>query len=279
MVRVLARRGGRMLIRSASAHPYYRYASRARSAYVLGKRAYPYVKRAYGAYKRRRTSNRAKKRKMRARLGERVGQGGAKRDAINIGQGLNTRVFYQQELLNLARGTDTNQRLRDIINFRGIKICMNFNSLTNMRTLFLNVAVVSPRDRQTGGTLPLDEWFRGNEGGAGTRGQPFSDALSAIQFHCLPINTDRYNVHKHIRRKILPEQNTSGTRGNRTIMFYQKLNRQIRYADVDGTDNPIRNMFLVWWIDEDNAEADSAPVLNACDLQLHLVRYFREPKN
>lgn len=274
----LALRSSRALIGATRSHPYFRYASAARTAYRVAKRASPYVKMAYRSYRKRKRSNLRRKRMVRRRIGERVGSGGSKRGATNATNALATRTMYQIGLMSITRGTNVDNRLRDIVNFRGVKICMSFKSLTTDRRLFLNVAVVSGKSLSQNTIPPNAEFFRSSGGSTLGRGQDFSNTLTALQFHCLPINTDLYNIHSH-KRIILEPGNSAIAKGAKTISWYEKFNRQIRYDDSTSGGAPTKQAWLVYWLDQENNGSGTTSVASVVDSQVHIVKYFREPKN
>jgi len=222
------------------------------------------------------------KARLRKRVGERIGTGPAKRHETNVDDTLTTRELRSDPLLNIPAGTALNQRQRDIVNFRGIKVCMSLVLNSGLNTgngehVYVNVAVISPKaDNLTGDdAVPTAEFFRGN---ADDRAQDFdSTQLSSLEFRCLPINTDKYNVHKHIRFMLGPYASTEG-KNTKTLEFYVKVNRQIRYEATNA--NPEgKAMYLCYWACFQDDAAGTGQATGQINHQLRLVRYFREPKN
>lgn len=218
------------------------------------------------------------KRAVRRRVGEPVGKSTAKKVSSNFEYDLSTRTLYDEPLLNLSKGTNIDDRLRDAVNFRGIKICMslvNKTSTTNGQHLYFNYAIVSPKADGDKAIVTTTEFFRG----AGTaRGADFTTTLNALEFRCLPINTDKWNVHKHRRLSLAPYSSNEG-RNTRTMEWYHKIGRQIRYDDA-GAQTPIgKQLFLVYWCDYQDNNSGTVVQTNVADLQMRFVKYFREPRN
>lgn len=225
-------------------------------------------------------AGRTKKAKM-SRVGEPLGRATTKRNDIDVDDTLTTRELRSDPLLDLAGGSNINNRLRDIVQFVGVKICMSFllNSSANTplgQHTFINVAVVSPKDQQLAGNdaIPNEKFFRGNGSG---RGQDFGTALTAMELRCNPINTDRYVVHKHFKKTLKPFSSTEGS--NATLFeFYVPVNRQIRYessaADPDGA-----NMYVVYWADFQDKPAGSPTITGNINHQMKIIQYFKEPRN
>lgn len=278
---------------AALSNPY------ARAGYIAGqwgptmaRAAYKIARWGVKRYRTRRRApmRRAKRRKISASVGkrarlkfaDRVGTSNAKKVAFNQDStARDTRTLYATNLISIARGQSLNERERDIINFRGVRICNNFYN-NGTAPLFLNVAVVSRKDADS--TIPpdTDDFFRSLD--SDTRGQAFNNSLSAIAFRCLPINTDKYLVHKHKRYTLQGDANGSGWLHSgpsyKTMKWYIPFKRQIRYdSDKGGSFSYNANLYLVWWCDAMYAQVSSAPVTSALNHQFHYVSYFRDTRN
>ncbi len=276
----LARRG----MRAASYHPYARTASRAITAYRYGKAAYPYVKGAVNFYRKRRASrvniNRAKKRRTMRRVGENIGVSSAKYAELEVPTltPMNPQTLYQTQLLNITRqpglasGSVLNRRMKDIINMRGIKFCLNFrceSPLGNAKA-WMNVAIISPKAGLDGeASIPPDEFFRSPNGN--TRDEDFNGlSMSNIDYRCCGINTDRYNVHKRQVMTLGPNSSTEGFK-ERYLEFYFPIKRQVRYEP--GSNFPSgKNMYLVWWF----STSDGGLSASSIRYQYTIRRYFRD---
>lgn len=231
--------------------------------------------------KRKRASASVGKR-ARLKFGDRIGTSNAKKVAYNIGPtASDTRQLYVVNLIDIDRGQDLNQRERDVINFRGVRLCNSWYNNFNV-PLFINCAVVSRKDADS--TIPPEtgDFFRDLNGNS--RGQDFDPAiLTSIAFRCLPINTDKYLVHKHKRYVLAGDVNTNFYQGNKpsymNTKWYIPFKRQIRYDTVKGGDLSYNaNLYFIWWCDQINATSGTTAVIGACHHQYHFVSYWRETK-
>lgn len=271
--------------RAALTNPYaragymaYKYGPTAlRAATKIAKWGYRRFRR---SRKRRRTNPNVGKR-ARTKFGERIGTSVAKR-VLPTGQTPNfdlydTRTQYRFSCLTLSQGTALDERLRFIIQARGVKIsfyCKNFSS----NNLFFNIAVVTRKDNPS--LMPSTEkWWRSN---MQVRGFDFDVANAPMTFHHASINTDRYMIHKHKRYTLNALTSSNGSSSWVHRKFYIKLNRQIEYENVpDGnTTEPTQdNLYLIWWADREDATINSAPLIDQFRFGHRTVFYFREPKN
>lgn len=217
-------------------------------------------------------------------VGEDVGKGTAKRHDTIIDDTLTTRELRSDPLLNIPFPSTVgalNQRLRDIVHFVGVKICMSVLLNTGVNTpqgqhVYMNVAVISAKEQNlsTPDSVPPENFFRGN---GIERGTDFSTNLTALEFRCLPINSDKYTIHYHKRHTLAPFSSNEG-RNQMTTEFYIPVNRQIRYDR--GSENPDgANMFLVYWADFQDKAGLTPIVTGNLNQQVRIVRYFKEPRN
>lgn len=272
-VRTLSRYAGRRLLaRSVAQHPVYRYARAARTAYKVGRAAYPYIRKAM-----KKRSNYVKKRRLRQKVGEPIGKGSAKRVEMLSDSGIYTRTLYSVPLLDLSKGTGLSDRERDIINFRGIKFCLSFvnnhaTATSDGQRVYFNYAIISPKDSGDKATVSTTDFFRAN---GVTRSQDFATALTALEFKCASINTDIWNVHKHVRTSV-STYSSNESKNAFTKEFYFPLKRQIRY---DGTTTtPVgKQMFLVYWCDIQDTPATSIAAAIG-NMQTFVAKYFQESK-
>ena len=224
------------------------------------------------ATKRARFSNR--------NYGHRVGSSNCKRvlSYSNDGSLSATRTLFNARLTPVGQGTGINTRERDIINLRGIRLCMSVSN-RQATPLLCNVAIVARKNEADPPSI-TDNFFRGT---GGQRGQDFNLAqLDASEFHCYPLNTDKFHVFWHKRFKL---QNVGGSTYNTSnsksyIMFkkYLKIKRQVRYQTSAGTSEevPVR---LLYWFDQIDSPANTAIVTGACFVQSHAIMYFRDTRN
>lgn len=223
----------------------------------------------------------ARRIKMKGRIGFPKGTATSKRAATvtNTGDPLSTRTLYYENLVNIAK-TSTNEidkRQRDNAYISGFKICYDVLNYS-VNPVLLNVAVVYDK-RSNDGTviMALDDFFRSSEGN--NRAKDFSITLDANEFHCLPLNTDRFSVLKHGRFTLGPTQSatvgayTVNRENYKSIMWWVPLKKQIRYNDG----NAQSKVWLIWWCDKFQAGTGVAAVTIG-QTQIHAVTYFKEPK-
>ena len=270
------------------ASKYRVYSNYARMGLRAGKAAY----RGYRRFK----SLRAKKM---AGVGKRVGAHTSKKsDNKYEWDNLNTRTAYCTLLNSLAQDvTRIDARDgRDIVNFRGVKICFEIhNRLTGKDDiLYFNWAIVkakhlcdddvpvAPMKRASDFQLPMDKFFRSYDG---NRSEAFSEARSAIEFKCSPINTDEFVVLSHKRFQVLNASDQNMGRHYKFIDKYLPVNRQIRYMPEGDPNNPGDNLpipgdrlHLVYWCDNPNKTAGNAVRQNHFNVRIKVVKYIRDSK-
>lgn len=235
------------------------------------KRAARTIGKAYKSYKRRKTA--------RDNIGYDPGMETTKRTLItNTNDFKSTRVLYSTDLTDIgATGNNAvNARQRDMLYMSGTKLCFE---LGNARTkpLYVNIAVVhSKKDNDTVGSIGTGDFFRSNGNG---RAQTFSDALSSLEFHCLPINSDRFNVLTHKRMVLDPVSAASGysaTDGKSftSVGMWVPVKRQIRFNGGEAQSK----IWLIYWFDEFDTPQTDLSIPNAVKVSEHHVTYFKEPK-
>lgn len=224
---------------------------------------------------RRRINGRAPRRQpARMRIGMPVGRDRSRHTQTNRVLDLrNDRTLYQYDISQIEQGPNPNQRQRDMVNFRGTRICLNAINITNDR-IFLNYAIVSPKSNVV---IDPAEFFRSN---AAQRGVPFdSPDLSSMDYHCRPLNTDVLNVVTH--KRIILNRDITGTASARaaTVMRYVKIRRQLRYANFDGEiefcTTPI---YFIWWCAREGGGPAETPD-SSVRIDLRLISYFRNPRD
>lgn len=211
------------------------------------------------------------------KLGDPVGSSSAKWDTLNTVGLLNMspESLLQIPLLNVTKvggSTAYDRRLMDQLNFRGIKICMNFRAEGALGTAkaFMNVAVISPKaDLTSAAVIPNTDFFRNPTGN--DRGINFGDLqLEYMDYYCSAINTDKYHVHTRKKFMVGPSNSTEGGK-EKFLDFYIPLKRQIRYQS--GTNNPEgKNLYLVWWF----SASDGGTPLDSVRYSYRVTRYFKE---
>lgn len=269
-----------------------RNAKRARyvAAHVIkyGPRAYraaKVIRRVYRRYKKRGNKT---TRKARREFGHPVGTSSAKKTNQVLSTSflnMNTRTLYSIPLTRISFGDSTQQRERNIVNFRGCKICMEFNHAdTVAQPLYLHVAVLSNPKQEinfSGGAgwssvVSMDDFFRGS--GSGSRTLNF-DLATNFEMHCNPINTDSINVHWHKKYRL--DVNAGGYdkipfRGYMNFDKYLKINKQIRF---DGTTIQSEDQIhLVMWCSQFHDFSLTPSASTAITANTKIMAYFREPK-
>lgn len=269
-------------------HPYARYARAAQKIYSTGRAAAPYARAAINLYKRRRYARMApmrqtaalarRRRRTMYRVGERVGSSSAKWDELTVGlTNMNPQTLNQVQLLNIVKFSSEsyNRRQTDQVNFRGIKFCINFRVESALGTAkaWICMAVISPKaNLASGDPIPSSDFFRSSNGS--TRDVDFGSAgLNNLDYKCLPINTDQYNVHMRKYCQVGPAQSTEGLR-ERLLEWYLPVKRQIRYNDNSALPEG-KNMYFVWWF----SASDSGTPANSVRFQYTIKRYFRDTKH
>lgn len=238
------------------------------------------IRRAYRRYRR------SRQKFSRTHIGGPVGYGTAKkRETVRETQMIvQTRTLYRHELNTLPRdlgSIDNSSRFRDIVNVRGWKICMEIANTASI-PIYLNVAVLSSKQQQIGENANGDnfepDFFRDE----GQRGVDFVDPnLSSIDYHCRPINSDKFVILKHKRYRLANDTGSNYQSGAsnsyKNINWWIPCRRQIRYED--GKETPeTGEVKLVYWTDRFLSGVQQLPSTTA-QLNLRCITYFKEPKN
>lgn len=251
---------------------------RAARAVRVARAIYPYrgtLKRAYTAVKARAAK---RQRFTKTKIGERVGLDNAKRWVARDQQALsiNTRAIFSRDLTSIPHTIDNaiNGRQRHMVNFRGIKVCMEVrNNLTV--PLYFNVAILHTKENTFPGTT---KFFRGSYA---SRTEDFSTTLSALEFHCLPINSDIFTIVSHKRYRLAPangsaDYNSGASNSFINISKYHKIKRQLRWANNGDLGPEGGGIWMVYWCDAYGAAGGTATTANAATIGEHVVSYFKE---
>lgn len=187
-----------------------------------------------------------------------------------------TRTLYSNELTAISAGTGEDERLRSLINCKGIELAYHvYNKATT--PMFLNMAVLAPKHSSSGVTQT--DFFRSN---SGDRGQSHGTALSALEMHYLPINTDKYTVLKHNRHQLGAQADLSGTYNSDagpgnfiSKKVWIPINRQLRYDNTLATtcNTPI---YLAWWVDGMRTIAGQAVVANQASVSIMHTMFYTD---
>lgn len=278
-----SRRTGRRYVRRRIGGGLYRKAATASLARYAGRATMRFAPRAAALYYGYRGAK-SMLRTARKRIGEPVGTGGSKRIVVSQSDPNtnNTRTLVTHALLDIPQGTDIDERERRLANVRGFKICMEVKNLEN-EPLYFNIAVLNLKSGagSSSGQINNIDFFRASEGPS--RARDFANDLNGMEFHCLPINTDRYNILRHKRYRLVPP--VGGTTVSHSgfsymnVDWYIPLKRQIRWDAATATSPESGECWVVYWADKFSALAGSTPVTNAFSVTHRMVTYFREPKN
>lgn len=220
--------------------------------------------------------------RYKSKIGDPPGRSKSSRTEVTDENNYSTRALHSIETIVLNRNTltaqDIRNRTRDTAIIKGIKICVQFRNFES-HPLYCNYAVIHPKTSLgAGNQVPVTEWFRSY---GEDRAVDFNPAtMNPNDFHCLPINTDRYVVIRHARFRLGPSGAMS-TGANwlpiKEMDMYIKLNRQIRWEGDSATDLREGQIYAVWWFDGPDSIAGTVPVASACRVLQRFVIYFKNP--
>lgn len=270
-----------------------KYTPYARMAYRYGPTALRYGRR-IAKWAGRRYKSRYTRRKGRGYLrgakrmrfspksfGEQIGSSLTKTRVMNLTNSTsqNTRTLYTLNLTQIPKGQARNERERSLVNFRGVRICIAMRN-TTLVPMYVNWAVVHPKVDESAAPSQTN-FFRSS---ASDRGLNFSSALTALQFHCLRMNTDKFTILKHKRFELCPAGNSAqyGANGGwswKNLEWYIKIKRQLRYEDDSSVLPVTGNVFLVHWFDREFDDATQGPRADEMVVQESVISYFRDAKN
>lgn len=215
----------------------------------------------------------------RSRVGEPIGTSESKSVTThNIAlEPRNTRTLYSLHLTPITKGDDRNQRERNIINVGGFKISF---AVRNDRAIpgHFHIAVLSPKGRNN---IVIDDFFRSP---SDSRAVDFSTALDDLSMDNLGINSDQYQILKHKKYLLEPSANSGNWQSNngrnyKTLRWYVKLRRQLRY-ESNTDDTPLTGaVYLVWWISHMGEASGTVANIDGYDIGYRTEMYFREPRS
>lgn len=274
--------GGMALNRGYRA--YRRFKPYSARAMALGQYAFEHQKQLGHAAKtirgfKRKIGNSLHKKKVTSKIGEDTGSGTSKRaKTVNESNGSkSTRSLYLNNVMDIERGSALNKRERDMIHVKGFKLCMEVKSNTatvsSGNELLFNYALLCPKSNG----VETAKFFRHSDGD--TRNQDFSTNLNSTEFHCLPINNDKYHVLMHRKLRLGDSLNDVNS-SYRFIQQYIPINRQFRYEE-GGAGKTVNydQIFLVYWADIGMKTASSAVVTAAYNVTNSGILYFNDVCN
>lgn len=196
-----------------------------------------------------------------------------------------TKDVYAQQVNGLVQGDTRDQRERNIVWFKGIRVRATFRNST-AAAMWVHMALINPRnpfDPAGVNNLILDNFFT-PIGAANRAGLNAGPALTGMEWGTLPINTDTHNVLWHtrfrlgIRFAVATQEFTTGAGAPnyRTLNRYIKVGKKISYKTSAGNtcETPL---FLVVWCSYFE-EPTGTGLSNAMFHQQHIVAYFSDPK-
>ena len=290
----LVARGAMLGAYAANASPYTKALQAAQSAGSFAWQNRDEIAKLAKAMRRKRKpakySGQAKK-KMRNFTAQSIGfpadiRGSSKTNQVaqaNV-QSRATKTLHEEPTLfnNIAQASGLNainQRQRRTIYAGGLKLCMEVLNGNPTVPMYFNVAILN--NKQGPGNLEND-FFR-NQGLNANREIDFSSSLSSNELHCLPVNTDKYNVLWHGRYLLGPGSSAENTGFGgiacmpsfKSIMAYVPIKRNIRYNNGGFAQDS--DVCMVYWA---APFAGSSAVEPATEIQVgyRITAYFREPK-
>lgn len=192
-----------------------------------------------------------------------------------------TRTLYSEPLVLCSSGDQINQRERSMINVRGWKICLEFKNRSS-DPLNINVAILSPKSGIGSSTpIPTADFFRDTM--TSDRSKDFGTALDSQDFHCSPINSDKYTILRHKRYQLVPEATGGDTvalsgRSYMTCNWWIPLKRQFRF-DAGASYPDSGQVHLVYWADKFMSAGTTPVSPGSFNMSNKSIMYFREPKH
>ena len=230
---------------------------------------------------RKRTTRRRRSRLVGSRaaklLGYKPGKQSCKQaETVASADEMATRDLAEQELFFLSHGDNPAQRLTNRVNLRGLKIMAEVRNLSD-RGHWIHMAVLSPRDSDTISTTGFFRSYGDSEG------QDFDATLTNLELNTLPINTSKYLVLKKFKFYLAGGTETSGFEdvgtemSVKSINWYQKINRQMRFASTSSTLPESGRIYLVWWCATPGI-VTTEQVTGVIRFSRRVICAFREPR-
>lgn len=223
------------------------------------------------------------KRKQRTAVGESVNNNTSKNRVTHSGTNLiATYNLYSQNITEITKGDNINQRSRNAIDISGFKICAELKNHSNT-PMYVNVAVV----QQKNSSVAIESgFFRGH---TGERGDDFYDVTHTSNWmHCTSINPDKLKILCHMRFLLAGnfdsssgpiEELFSSARSNyKRFERWIPLKRRITY-DNNSTNIPTdSNVKLVYWCNKFGHGPALTSELSMLHFGVSVKCYFRDPK-
>jgi len=203
---------------------------------------------------------------------------------LTADQDMTTRTdntLWGNEITDCNQGSEMNNRERGIINCRGFKLTYFFQNVVANSALFVNFAVVAPKQ------LPLDtsavsgtNFFRS----AGNfRGLDFlAPGNTPFERHIHAINPDDYHILYHARFILGPAASSNGENAGykpsfKRVTKYIKMNRAITYQAQEGSSATDGKVSVAYWFGLVGSNEGTTQTAT-CAVHERAVMYFKEPK-
>lgn len=255
-----------------------------RSGFAAAKAGYRVIKRA----KRRPTERRGyrvtpPKTKL-ARVGETKGSSTSKKtETIRTDLLLLDlrNLYVDDEVLNVDEEVNSFSditRMTKQIYCSGFKCCYSIINLYD-EPIYFHLAVANIKSLYTGATS--QDFFR-DEGRGNKRASHFDTSLSGMDMHCLPINTDKFNVlmHKKMilgKKHDISDYNSLGRANYTQGDFWLDIKRQIRFDGEGNTQFNTDKLMLLYWCTPVDAATDAPVLTDMVKFSKRVVAYWREP--
>lgn len=159
-------------------------------------------------------------------------------------------TLHVVELSSIARGTALNERERDEITVRGVRIRADIVSVVtdNLHPYVWNYALVQLKQRGVVGAIGTSDidtdFFRGYES---KRSVDFSTVDEGTLKRVLPVNSDKFEVLA--RGEVLlgpPRADCPGALTSKTVDRYVPLNKKLSYGGTGATTCIYPIVFVYW---------------------------------
>lgn len=196
---------------------------------------------------------------------------------------LNTKALLTLECTALEGRTtaagEVNRRSSNMIYAAGIKIFIDFHNAVQVAPIYVEYALVSPKN----GTLVNTQEFLTNTGGT-ARGQLIGSTKSAMQLQSEKINPDENFIFLHKRLELIHQPTTAGghTDGDfntkngasyRSICEYVPLRSRISWSDMTETRANDPLWLCIWCYRF--SEASDVTTASALEYEVKTVLYYR----
>lgn len=227
----------------------------------------------------------------RRKIGQNVGSGFNYKQLVQFGEdSVPTRTLFSYDLISISEGLSENTRYRDLANVTGFGI---HYTVCNLATspMYGNWAILALKETSDAADVPItnDNFFRQQ---TNVRGQGFFLALTASEFHWLPINTDKFIILRHHRYSLgrrgdftdtaLPAgQYDSKDRPNhKHYKIWCPLRRQIRFAleAAGGVEEANSQVYFVTWFDKMGSVAGTLGESGQVRAECRSVVYFKQTR-